>query len=354
MKKSILMLLLTSMVVFGNYLKTEAITSGQGTLTWSFNESFQPTFIPWENPNVGRLNFQNVDTEEWTYPEGPEWDSQGNMFLNYMPYKYDNNYCTVSAEDKPPFSNFFKFEVVSPDQGIIEASTWGNPGNIGVFKFPNSVSFPAISYSYEFEGFTDSVSLGLFSLQFYHQMYVAYWDGTNEHYFYSNYCNPNNPQAYCYDFPLFRLGEKGTIQKSGTVSIGPFTLDSDVYNGAGWWEIRYGFCGSGIDLSGEMPTEPSIEKTIDFFDQAVEDGTLEGSGGGRRGRVKLLRMESYLTIASYFIERDRINFACFELRRAFLGCDGERAELVEGEGAEDLSQMIYDLAVSIDCRWAAD
>jgi predicted outer membrane repeat protein len=101
-------------------------------------------------------------------------------------------------------------------------------------------------------------------------------------------------------------------------------------------------------------SEPSIADTIDFFDQATEDGTLEPISGGRLGQ-SLFRLERwYLTSAENLIEQDRRNAACANLRLGYLGCDGERIELVKGEDAEELNQMIYDIAASLECRWAAD
>jgi len=101
--------------------------------------------------------------------------------------------------------------------------------------------------------------------------------------------------------------------------------------------------------------EPSIEDTIDFFDEAVEDGTLEGSFGWFWwGQIQLNIMRQHLTRARFSIERGYIGAACWRLRRAYLGCDGEGYDWVVGEDAGELAQMIYDLAVSLDCWWTAN
>jgi hypothetical protein len=100
--------------------------------------------------------------------------------------------------------------------------------------------------------------------------------------------------------------------------------------------------------------EPSIEETIDFFDQAVDDGTITGSAGWIWGQIQLNRMRQLLRRARFSIERGYIGAACWRLRSAYRGCDGEGYDWVVGEDAEELSQMIYDLAVSLDCWWTGN
>ena len=99
---------------------------------------------------------------------------------------------------------------------------------------------------------------------------------------------------------------------------------------------------------------PIIEETIDFFDEAVEDGTITGSAGWIWGQIQLNIMRQHLTRASFFIERGYIGAACWRLRRAYLGCDGVGYDWVVGEDADNLAQMIYDLAVSLDCWWTGN
>ena len=97
--------------------------------------------------------------------------------------------------------------------------------------------------------------------------------------------------------------------------------------------------------------EPSIEETIDFFDQGVEDGTITGSSGLFWGQIQLNIMRRHLARARDLIERGNIGAACWRLRRAYLSCDGEGYDWVKGEDVEELAQSIYDLAVSLDCWW---
>ena len=100
--------------------------------------------------------------------------------------------------------------------------------------------------------------------------------------------------------------------------------------------------------------EPTIEETIDFFDQCVEDGTITGSSGFFWGQIQLNIMRWHLTRARYSIERDYIGAACWRLRSAYRGCDGEGYDWVTGDDVEELAQSIYDLAVSLDCWWTAN
>jgi len=100
--------------------------------------------------------------------------------------------------------------------------------------------------------------------------------------------------------------------------------------------------------------EPSIEETIDFFDEAVEEGTITGSAGWIWGQIKLNIMRQHLTRARFSIERGYIGAACWRLRSAYRGCDGEGYDWIVGEDAGVLAQMIYDLAVSLDCWWTGN
>ena len=354
MKKSGMVFFLALILVLGLNWQTEALTTGQGTLTWNFDESLQPVFNPWPSPIVvGFLSYYNIETEEWFYPEDPNMGlgPNGRMYIENVPYEYDDNYFTANSESELPYVDNFHFEVVSPDPGVVEASIRANTGAVGKFIFPNSNTFPQISFTYDFEGETNSECQS-FCFSFYHQMTIVYWDGSQEYYFYDNSCDD---EPYCdRNFPLFKLLESGSIKEVGEVPIGPFTLPDDVYTENGQWEMYYNFSGTGNDLSGSTSTEPSIEETIGIFDQGVEDGTITGSSGFFWGQIQLNIMRWHLERARYSVERGYIGAACWRLRSAYRGCDGEGYDWVSGDDVEVLAQGIYDLAVSLDCWWTSN
>ena len=91
--------------------------------------------------------------------------------------------------------------------------------------------------------------------------------------------------------------------------------------------------------------EPTIDAILDFFDESVEDGTLEGRGRGWLAKLRLCLMRQLLVIAGEFIEHDRLNKARFLLQCAHKRCDGEPwpRDFVEGPATEELAEMIVDL-----------
>jgi hypothetical protein len=104
-----------------------------------------------------------------------------------------------------------------------------------------------------------------------------------------------------------------------------------------------------------LPPEEQIDVIIEFFDDAVDAGTIYGTGRNIiLQRVNLVFFNGYLRQVERAIERGRIISACLKLRSAYRRCDGDGYDWVIGEGVYELSQSIYDLAVSLDCRWTSN
>ena len=99
---------------------------------------------------------------------------------------------------------------------------------------------------------------------------------------------------------------------------------------------------------------PSIEDTIDFFDQAVDNGTIYGSGFIFTQNLNLVLFDRNLSRVIPAIENGLYGVACFRLRLANQWSDGEGYDLIQGEDTEELSQMIYDFAESLECRWVGN
>jgi hypothetical protein len=104
--------------------------------------------------------------------------------------------------------------------------------------------------------------------------------------------------------------------------------------------------GEGIN-GGQTPV--TIDDILAFFDQSVDDGTLQGRGSGWLAKLRLCIMREMLVIAGELIEYDRINAACFILNRAYLRSDGQKwpPDFVVGDDCLELNTMILELIVSL-------
>ena len=114
-----------------------------------------------------------------------------------------------------------------------------------------------------------------------------------------------------------------------------------------------------VDLQGEgvlTPTPPDeqIQNILDFFDESVANGTLEGTGF-TPGMVerRLNRMRHLLERARLQTEEGEIQSAYCTLVVARLRCDDKLFPLpdfVKGDAWEELAQMITDLMASLGCQ----
>ena len=96
----------------------------------------------------------------------------------------------------------------------------------------------------------------------------------------------------------------------------------------------------------------TIDDILEFFDQSVEDGTLEGSGRPWPAKIRLLRMRIMLKFSAILIKTGNIELACWELQRACDRCDGgwPPPDSVEGEASPELAEMILELMESLGCE----
>ena len=119
----------------------------------------------------------------------------------------------------------------------------------------------------------------------------------------------------------------------------------------GWVEIA--------DVSGRISIGPSvnvgppqgpIEAILEFFDESVGNGILEGAGDDP-GRM-LNAMKNMLVAAGALMEGDYFGWACFTLSRAEKHSDGipSHSDLVIGEAVPELNGMIQQLRENLGCR----
>ncbi len=132
---------------------------------------------------------------------------------------------------------------------------------------------------------------------------------------------------------------------------------------SGWIDITYSLdtenhiiCGVTDSLSNFAIFEPEvldIDEILNFFDQSVQEGTLEGQGHLRMVKDARLRaMRRPLEIAGYLIEKERFRAACSQLLRADKRSDGRPRphDLVVGKAVSELNGMIQELRVNLGCQ----
>ncbi len=99
------------------------------------------------------------------------------------------------------------------------------------------------------------------------------------------------------------------------------------------------------------PPEDQIADILDFFDEAVDDGTLQGNGSGQSKNAHLKNFEKALNDVSKFIEAEKYQQACNKLRELILRCDGVNVppDTVTGPAADELEDMIETLMQTLAC-----
>ena len=109
---------------------------------------------------------------------------------------------------------------------------------------------------------------------------------------------------------------------------------------------------SGTGVQEEPPPEEQVQEILDFIDESVEAGTLEGSGAGNSADRRLNALINMIEAAGDLVEQGRYEEACDQLWAAYRRCDGEPVppDFVEGEAREQLAAMILALIESLGCE----
>jgi hypothetical protein len=99
-----------------------------------------------------------------------------------------------------------------------------------------------------------------------------------------------------------------------------------------------------------MPT-PSIDDILDFFDESVADGTLEGDGPGKSAENRLKAFRKILVKAGEMIDNKNINAACNKLDAIYKKCDSQPMpkNFVAGEAVIELLERILELMDGLGC-----
>jgi hypothetical protein len=115
----------------------------------------------------------------------------------------------------------------------------------------------------------------------------------------------------------------------------------------------YLITGDIESLSATPVTEPTIDDILNFFNEAVDAGTIEGRG--RKpwlANVKLWIFGQMLESAKWLLEHDKTKHACKILKHAYNRSDGNRRphDFVIGEPVPDLATMISGLMCNLECK----
>jgi hypothetical protein len=102
------------------------------------------------------------------------------------------------------------------------------------------------------------------------------------------------------------------------------------------------------DESVHTPVE-QIQQILEFTEDSVVDGTLEGVGSGKSADKKLGAFVNMLEVAGYLIISENYDIACDQLTDALAKCDGQSppSDFVEGDAVGDLAIMIQELKTEL-------
>jgi hypothetical protein len=113
--------------------------------------------------------------------------------------------------------------------------------------------------------------------------------------------------------------------------------------------IMVSFSGTGVVY--EPPPSEQIIRILEFFDQSVKDGTLEGDGPGMSAGRRLTALRNMIIAAGGFIADGQLDEACEQLLAAYRRTDGDPQppDFVKGEAASELANQILALLESVGC-----
>ena len=164
------------------------------------------------------------------------------------------------------------------------------------------------------------------------------------------------------------VGQFGLISGDELDGMYEASLTIPLFSEAGIWRVSQLIAGDntgnntsfnesdlialGFPTELEVISEHTIDTILDFFDESVADGTLEGHGRGNSANGRLNALRNMLEMAGDLIAIDDIEGACRQLNAALRKCDGESRppDFVTGEVVTDLYDMILELIDELGCE----
>ncbi|NOZ63175.1 MAG: choice-of-anchor D domain-containing protein [Calditrichaeota bacterium] len=131
-------------------------------------------------------------------------------------------------------------------------------------------------------------------------------------------------------------------------STGPASAVLEVISNGG--TVTCALSGTGVNT--ELTPEEQIENILQFIDDSVANGTLEGSGNRPwLAKRRLRAFKKIIKRAQRQILRDHVRAACVQLQLAYKRCDGNPrpVDFVIGESVPELAAMIQNLKASLEC-----
>ena len=108
----------------------------------------------------------------------------------------------------------------------------------------------------------------------------------------------------------------------------------------------------GVGVSEYQDPEELMTRLLDFFDAAVAEGSLYGTGPPWWATWRLMWFGYTLNWAAALIESGQDDMACWVLGFALKRADGERPprDLVAGPATEELADMILAIMDALGCE----
>lgn len=103
-------------------------------------------------------------------------------------------------------------------------------------------------------------------------------------------------------------------------------------------------------ISCQLP--PDIDTILEFFDESVADGTLEGNVPGRSGKKRLKVFRNMIVKTAHLIDCGKMKRGCKKLYWLYNRCDGlpKPKDFVAGPAAPELADMIEDFMYELECE----
>lgn len=109
--------------------------------------------------------------------------------------------------------------------------------------------------------------------------------------------------------------------------------------------------GDEIIIAAEPSNVFDVENLLDFIDDSVVAGTLEGDGPGNSADNRLNALKNMIEAAGDLIDAGDTSRACQQLLDAYKKCDGspKPPDFVSGPAASTLAGMIQQLRDNLGC-----